>query len=906
MFRNAPYSLAITAALVGIASIAAAIPVTFQYAPSSPQQQVYLAGTFNNWSPSALAMTKDDKGVFRATVDLTPGRHLYKFVLDGNSWREDPHAPNGYEDDGFGGKNGIVEVATGIASLTVGKADASATAATPAPKSATGGALTGLRTVTFRYNPPIGGVTQVMLAGSFNDWNVGTTPMQDSDKDGTWEAVVMLAPGEYQYKFVADGKWITDTNADGFAPDGFGGQNSILNVDDRFAGIDVKRGDGKFYVDDLKYGLDYATVNPISPTRLVFTARAHLNDVEKIFVVIREGEGADRSIEMAPAGEDPALEYRRATLDLAAPGGPVRFTFRYVDGGKELYVTPHGKTEQTPAPEARFTYTPQALPVFEVPEWAQNGVIYQIFCDRFRNGDAANDPQFTEPMYAGRTALPASGKTNTEYFHLVKNWKDIQGLVTSPYRTDGRPDYYSFYGGDIAGVREKLPYLQDLGVTILYFNPLNVARSNHKYDPCDYLKLDPHFADDATFKAFVQDAHARGIRIIVDMAYNHTGDCHFAFLDSWQQGPQSPHYDWYEWKKWPAPGGAVPGNQAFKADDYYACWWGFGIHPELNFDLGRVQNQENALRDAKQAQVNQALVDYVLDSARYWIGDLGIDGFRLDVPNEVPFWFWAMFRDAVRHYKKDAYLVGEIWGNAAEWIRPDVFDATMNYKFFRDPVQKFLGQGQGNAATFDRELAPGRWQYPQQAVAAQMNLVDSHDTVRYATVLNGDRARHKLTALFAMTYVGAPHIYYGGEIGLEGGKDPDCRRPFPWDDWEKDPARVELHDYFKRAIALRKAHLALRTGSFRTVHADGMQFAYVRESDDERLLVVLNNATTKASVRIPLVALGSPRGQFTPLLGGPGPGIHAGGTPEAALDIVLEPLAGTVIELPSSGVARRK
>jgi hypothetical protein len=316
--------------------------------------------------------------------------------------------------------------------------------------------------------------------------NVGATPMQDTDKDGTWEVVVMLAPGAVPIQTVADGKWITDTNSDGFAPDGFGGQNSILNVDDRFATIDVKRGDGKFYVDDLKYGLDYATVNPMSPTRLVFTARAHLNDVEKIFVVVREGDGADRSIEMAPAGEDPALEYRRATVDLASPAGPVRFTFRYVDGGKELFVTPHGKTEQTPAPEARFSYTPQTLPVFEVPEWAQNGVIYQIFADRFRNGDPSNDPQFNEPMYSGRTALPASGKTNAEYFHLVKDWKDIGGLVTSPYRTDGRPDYYSFYGGDIAGVREKLPYLQD-SCHHSHFNPLNVARSNHKYDPCDYL-----------------------------------------------------------------------------------------------------------------------------------------------------------------------------------------------------------------------------------------------------------------------------------------------------------------------------------------------------------------------------------------------------------------------------------
>lgn len=890
------------------AGSALAVPVTFQYVPPSPQQHVFLAGTFNGWAPGALEMQKDDKGVYRATVDVAPGRHQYKFVLDGSTWREDPFAPDGWVDDGFGGKNGVVVVPDGVASFTVGKPEKGAAAgATPGQPGAAppppGKALTGTRQVTFRYNPPIGGVQQVVLAGTFNDWNVGATPMRDDDKDGTWEVTILLAPGQYQYKFVADGKWITDQNADGFAPDGFGGQNSVINVDDRFTSIDVKRGDGKVQLDDIRYALDYAAVNPVSPTRLVFTGRAHLGDVEKILVVYREGAGADKTVELEPAGEDPAFEYRRGEIVIANPAGPVRFAFEYADGGKSTWVTPHGKTDQVPAPESRFEYTPRALPVFEVPEWAQDGVIYQIFCDRFANGDPANDPDFHEPMYAGRTALPASGKTNSEYFHSVKDWNDIDGLVRSPYRSDGRPDYYSFYGGDIAGVTQKLPYLQDLGVTILYFNPLNVARSNHKYDPCDYLKVDPHFADDATVKKFVQEAHGRGIRIIVDMAFNHTGDCHFAFQDSWQKGPQSSYYDWFEWKRWPAPAGAKPGGEGFKAEDYYDCWWGFGIHPNLNYDKSRPNAQENAVRDAAQAQPNQALVDYVLQSAKYWIGDLGIDGFRLDVPNEVPFWFWGLFREEIRKYKKDAYLVGELWGNAAEWIRPDVFDATMNYKFFRDPVQKFLGQGQGSAETFDRELAPGRWQYPQQAVAAQMNLIDSHDTVRYLTVLNGDRRRVELTALFAMTYVGAPHIYYGDEIGMEGGKDPDCRRPFPWN-WEQDPARADLHGFYKQAIALRKAHPALRRGSFRAVLADGMLYGFVRESGGERLLVLLNNQAAPAVARVPWAMLdGSGTGTarkaatIATLFGQ-----TTANTVGEQLEVPLEPLSGAVIALPAQAV----
>lgn len=921
MFRNVLATVLRRTAAAGMLlplapALAVAVPVNFQYVPQSAAQKVYLAGTFNDWAASAQEMQKDDNGVFRLTVDLPAGTHKYKYVLGGTDWKEDPYAPNGYEDDGFGGKNGIVVVPDGVATLTVGKVEGAAAApavpaapATPvvaatAAGSASSGALTGARQVTFRYTPPIGGVTQVMLAGTFNDWNVGTTPMRDDDRDGAWEATVMLAPGDYQYKFVADGKWITDQNADGFAPDGFGGQNSVIKVDDRFAAIDVKRGDGKVYLDDIRWSLDYSTVNPLSPTRLVFTGRAHLNDVEKMFVIYREGDGPDTSVELLPAGEDPSLAYFRGEATLRRPESPVRFAFHYLDGGKSVYVTRHGRTEIVPAPESRFVYTPEALPVFAVPEWAQNGVIYQIFCDRFANGDPSNDPTFTEPMYSGRNTLPPGGKTNGEYFHLVTDWSDIGGLARSPYRTDGRPDYYSFYGGDIAGVTEKLPYLKELGVTILYFNPLNVARSNHKYDPCDYNRVDPHFADDATFKKFVAAAHAAGIRIIVDMAFNHTGDCHFAFEDSWKQGPQSRYYNWYEWKRWPPPAGAKPGDESFKAADYYDCWWGFAIHPNLNFDLSRPNNQENGIRDRAQAQANRDLADYVLSSAKYWIGDLGIDGFRLDVPNEVPFWFWSLFRAAVQQYKPDAYLVGELWGNAAEWIRPDVFDATMNYKFFRDPVQKFLGQGQGTAAGFDRELAPGRWQYPQQAVAAQMNLVDSHDTVRWATILNGNRPRQELAALFAMTYVGAPHIYYGDEVGLEGDKDPDCRRPFPWN-YSQDASRVALRDYYKRAIALRHAHPALRTGSFRSVLTDGMVYGYLREDGSERLLVVLNNQAAPAAVRLDLATLGLPAGATAStvktLFGAAQPAVNGG-----ALEIALEGLDGVVVQLGSGKHAAGK
>ncbi len=338
-------------------------------------------------------------------------------------------------------------------------------------------------------------------------------------------------------------------------------------------------------------------------------------------------------------------------------------------------------------------------------------------------------------------------------------------------------------------MHEKLDYLNDLGITVIYFNPLNQGMSNHKYDPTDYNTVDPHFATEQEFKDFVKAAHEHGIRIVVDMAFNHTGNWHFAFRDAFEKGEDSEYWSWYEWKRWPMPEG-----RGVDGADYYDCWWGFGLHPNLNWDLKRPNNAENNIANMADAEPNMDVVNHVLGVARYWLGDLDIDGFRLDVPNEVPFWFWAEFNKVCNEVKPDCWLVGEIWGNAGSWIGPDGFDSTMNYKYFRDPVMEFFGQGRIDAATFDRRLAPGRSVYPPQSVQVMMNLIDSHDTIRYLTTTK-DVKRLMLAALFQMSYVGMPHIWYGNEVGMEGGKDPDCRRPFDWN-YEGDPRKVALRDYY--------------------------------------------------------------------------------------------------------------
>ncbi len=723
----------------------------------------------------------------------------------------------------------------------------------------------------------------MFLAGTFNDWSTDKTRMI-ANKDGVYEVTLLLPPNKYQYKFVADGQWIADPAAKESADDGYGGKNSVIVVDESFPDSKIEKGDGLMMNRDIPLTLDYSMVNPLSPTEIEFRARAHMNDVEGASLVYRVAGGGEKVVEMKPAESDGVYQYYRSVLG-APSTSTIRFAFRYRDGGKEFYATPAGFVGTAPAPDAMFVYSDKVLQPFFTPDWAKNGVFYQIFPERFRNGDKTNDPDFREPYYAGVTALPASGKTNGEYFHLVTQWDNVTGLTQSPYRTDGKPDYYSFYGGDIKGVMDAIPYLHDLGITIIYFNPLNEARSNHKYDPVDYLKIDPHFADEATFIAFVKKAHENGIRIIVDMALNHTGDWHFAFVDTKEKGPDSKYWNWYEWKRWPLPKGPIE-----RACDYYDCWWCFGNHPNLNYDLSRPNDQENNVTDIAQAKPEMDVVNYVLEVPRYWIGKLGIDGFRLDVPNEVPFWFWHMFRKAVDEQKPDALLVGELWGNAMPWLGPHCFHSTMNYKYFKDPVVKFIGLGQGSAADFDRELAPGRSVYPIQATEAMMNLIDSHDTERFVTTAGNSADRIMLAALFQMTYVGIPQIYYGDEVGLRGAKDPDDRRTFPWD-WETTPGRAAVHDFYRSAIAIRHKYAALRTGSFRTVLAEGRVYSFLREDAANRIVVVLNGDTVAREVEIGLRDFGFADGTaFKDELGGATSRVAGG-----ALKIALEPLKGAIL-----------
>jgi glycosidase len=716
----------------------------------------------------------------------------------------------------------------------------------------------GLKKVTFTFAPHRH-YDRVFLAGTFNGWSTDATPMRRDT--GRFEVTLPLPVGEYQYKFVADGQWITDEKAARFLPDGFGGKNSVVDVDESFPGMEIARGDGSILIDGLAHRLDAWERSLDADGTVTIRTRAWKSDVENVRVLwegAAESGGATPGRTGSPPGGDAMTlfdsdgTYDYFSYTLRSP--EFSYSLVFEDGPARVALDADGPAEypalsSLAALPSAFVFDASDVAVFETPDWVKHGVFYQIFPERFANGDASNDPDFSEWYYEGLTELPPSGKTNGEYFHFVDDWYEVSGLTESPHKTDGKPDWNSFYGGDIEGVRANLDYLEDLGVTIIYFNPLFESKSNHKYDAADYTKIDPHFGTNDEFAGFVAECHDRGIRVVIDLAINHTGHTHRAFVDGRTKGEESEYWGWYEWREWPVPGSGV--TTPPDADRYYDCWWGFGQMPNLNFDLSRPGPEENGVTDIEDADPNWPVVNHLLDVAESWIEIADVDGYRLDVAGEVPPWFWRIFREKVRKAKPDAYILGELWGASPEWVNGHCFDAVMNYKFFRDPVLSFIVRGDTDAAGFDRLLAPGRLIYLEEGVYSMMNLLGSHDTERLLTAVDEDERRLRLATLFQMTYVGAPSIYYGDEIGMVGRHDPDCRRPFLWN-WASGPARVALRDYFRTLIRLRTEHPCFTEGLFKTLLAEGDVYAYQRSAPGDHAVVALNAGDSEAAVEIPL------------------------------------------------------
>lgn len=432
-----------------------------------------------------------------------------------------------------------------------------------------------------------------------------------------------------------------------------------------------------------------------------------------------------------------------------------------------------------------------------VPAWIQDAVFYQIFPDRFANGDPSNDPENTLP------------------------WE-------SP------PTTWGFHGGDLRGIIQKFDYLLDLGVNAIYLNPIFLSNSNHRYHTVDYFVIDPRLGDLHDFRELLKIAHGHSVRIILDGVFNHCGRGFFPFVDLLENLERSPYREWFHVKRFPLDAYS-PG----KAETYQA-WWGMKGLPKLNTDHLPVR-------------------EYLMRVAKYWL-DEGIDGWRLDVPNEIDDdTFWAQFREVVRSANQDAYILGEIWTADRRWVGDHHFDGLMNYPV-REVLIDLLNGSQEKVSAFADRVENLLHYYPKENVAAMYGLLGSHDTERIYTKLERNINKVKMAYAFLFAYPGAPAVYYGDEIGFEGGKDPECRAAMIWDpvEWNQ-----ELYGWIKELIKMRKQLNSLRRGSYHRILVDDRQhiYAFARAVEGEIVTVVMNASPVQRTCRINGAILGWKEGQ---------------------------------------------
>jgi alpha-glucosidase len=532
-------------------------------------------------------------------------------------------------------------------------------------------------------------------------------------------------------------------------------------------------------------------------------------------------------------------------------------------------------------------YNFRLVPGLQVPAWAKGAVMYQIFVDRFCNGDKANDVMNHEYAYLGKTARAI------------------------PWDNDiGVGDFCNFYGGDIQGMMDKMPYLKDLGVEVIYLNPIFVSPSSHKYDTQDYDYVDPHFgkivedggeclrfervdnnhatrykqrttnkknldASNKLFADFVALAHKNGIKVILDGVFNHCGS-----FNKWmdyaefyretgepdgayhcEKSPYNSYFLWHE-QKWPK-------------NDSYDAWWANTNHPKLNFET------------------SPELFERIIEIGKKWVSPpYNVDGWRLDVAEdlgqspEMNHKFWKAFHDAVKEANPNAVILAEHYGDPSAWLNGGEWDTIMNYDAFMEPLTWFLTgvnkhseesspSMRSDAMTFEHSMRYHMSLLNVHALHSAMNQLSNHDHSRFLTRTSSNTGRHHTVGpraaergtnknilmeaiVFQMTWPGAPTIYYGDEAGLAGWTDPDNRRTFPWG--KEDIVLIELH---KKLISLRKKYSALRDGSVEFIWSNHGFVSFGRWDDNAKIVVAINNNNRPMEVSLPVWKIGISGGYVT-------------------------------------------
>lgn len=411
----------------------------------------------------------------------------------------------------------------------------------------------------------------------------------------------------------------------------------------------------------------------------------------------------------------------------------------------------------------------QECDVYKAPEFVKSAIFYQIFPDRF-NREGEKDPRFEE-------------------------WGQ-------------KPTFHNLFGGNFKGITSKIPYLKNLGINAIYFTPINLSPSSHRYDTVDYTEIDPILGSKDEFKFLVEECHMAGIKVVIDAVFNHCSNEFFAFRDVLEKQENSNYKDWFLIEKFPIKYERNGGYQTY------------GQEPQMP----KLNSQNKEVRA------------YLLQVVKYYMTTFKIDGWRLDVADEVDSEFWRMFRIAVKSINNEAIIIGEVFHNPSYFLRGDQFDSVQNYQFY-DIVHKFFVQRESSVTEFRNNIVRLLTMVQRNALFSLLNQVDSHDTPRLLSSLEGDMRRFRLAVLFQFTYIGMPCLYYGDEIGMIGGYDPDNRRCFNWNPSEWNES---ILDTYAELIQIRNNETILQEGFFRFVEENNSLIIYERYVGLNRIRITMN------------------------------------------------------------------
>lgn len=613
--------------------------------------------------------------------------------------------------------------------------------------------------------------------------------------------------------------------------------------------------------------------NPVEPEingKVKITFRTAIANVEKVYVCIEDNENV-----MKRVSSDSIFDYYEYEIKLEEK--QIRYYFKIVSGFEVCYYDKAGVTDNRLG-----WYDFVITPGFKTPDWAKGAVMYQIYTDRFYNGDKTNDVETREYSYIG------------DYSVKVEDW----------FKYPATMGVREFYGGDIQGVWDKLDYLQGLGVEVIYFNPIFVSPSNHKYDIQDYDYVDPHIgkivkdegellhegdylnknasryitrvtdkenleASNEFFAQFVEEVHSRGMKVILDGVFNHCGSFN-KWLDREQIYERQEGYEKGAYVAWDSPYRSFFKffEEAWPYNYHYNGWWGHDTLPKLNYEE------------------SDKLYEYIINIGKKWVSaPYNVDGWRLDVAadlgqsGEYNHKFWKDFRKAVKEANPEAIILAEHYGDPGSWLQGDEWDTVMNYDAFMEPITWFLtgmekhsdekrDDLRGDSYSFFAAMRHHMSRFQGSSLLVAMNELSNHDHSRFLTRTNGNVGRvasvgsqaaenyvnkgiMKEAVVIQMTWPGAPTLYYGDEAGLCGWTDPDNRRTYPWGREDN-----ELIDFHREAIRIHRENIALKKGSFKPLLGDYNVIAFGRFLGDNILATVVNNNGHEKEMRIPVWQIG--------------------------------------------------